>query len=80
MVLEPKKDPSKQVHNVDFMITNVDVAAIIQEWLDEWHDPLAEPLPEDENEEDPPVDQGNGQGNKGNDDVEIIYQFYEKLC
>ena len=61
MILEPKNDPAKQAHNALFMITNIDVEAIVWEWLDE-------PLPEREHQEDPPVNQGNGQENgQGND-------------
>ena len=56
MVLEPKKDPTKQAHNARFKITNADVDEIVQEWPDECRDPLVEPLPKGQNEEDPPVD------------------------
>ena len=35
MILEPKKDLVKQAQNPRFMITNVDVDTIIQEWMDE---------------------------------------------
>ena len=48
-ILEPKNDPTKQAHQVGFMITTDDVDAIFQEWHDEWRNPLAEPMPEGEN-------------------------------
>ena len=65
MILEPKNDPTKQAHQARFMITDVDVDAIVQEWPDEWRDPLAKLLPEEQNQEYPPVNQDNGQGNDG---------------
>ena len=74
MILEPKKDPTKQVHNAWFMITNADVDVIIKEWLDEWHGPLAEPLPAEQHQEDPSVNQGNSQENgQGNDEGDGQY-------
>ena len=78
MILEPKKDPAKQVHNAGFMITNNDVDAIIPEWPNEWHSPLVEFLPKEQNQEDPPVEQGNGQGNREGDDQDNQLQEEEE--
>ena len=65
MILETKRDSTKQVHHVGFMVMDEDVDAIINLWLEEWHEPLVEPLPEREDEEDPPVHQVHGEGNEG---------------
>ena len=67
MILEPKKDPTKQAHNAGFIITNGDVEEIIKEFLDEWRSPLAELLPEGQNEEEPPLHQVNGEEKEGAD-------------
>ena len=59
------KDPLKQVHHEDFMVTDEDVDAIINLWLEEWRGPLAEQLPEWHNVEEPPLHQVNGEEHEG---------------
>ena len=70
MVLEPKKDPTKQAHNAGFIIMDSNVEKNIKEWPDEWCVPLEEPLPEGKNEEDPPVHHVYGEENEVGDDQE----------
>ena len=62
MILEPKNDPSKQAHQAGFMVIDMDVDAIVQEWPEEWQGPLVEPMVEGKNQEDPPANQGGNVG------------------
>ena len=39
IILEPWWDPDKQAHQEGFMITNVDVDTVIQDWPTEWRVP-----------------------------------------
>ena len=67
IILDPTRDPIKQVHHTDFMVTNKDVDAIINLWPEEWHDPLAEPLPEVQDAEEPLLHQFHGEEHEGDD-------------
>ena len=49
------------------MVTNKDVDAIINLWLEEWNNPLEEPLPEGQNEQEPSLHQFNGKEHEGDD-------------
>ena len=49
------------------MVTNEDMDAIINLWLEEWHGPLAELLPEEQNTEGLLLHQVNGEYHEGDD-------------
>ena len=68
MILELKKDPTKQVHEEGLIITDEDVDDIVKEWPKEQYGPLVETLPVEQNQEDPPANQGEkvGMGDNGN--------------
>ena len=59
------KDLLQHIHQVSFMVTDDDVDAIVNLWLEEWRDPLAEPLPEEKNAEEPLLHQVNGEEHEG---------------
>ena len=67
MILELKKDSSRQVQHVGFMLKDEDVDAIINLWLEEWSGPLAKSLPEGSDEEEPPLHQVHDECNEGGD-------------
>ena len=74
MILELKKDLEKKVHHAGFMVTDEDVDALINLWLEKWCSPLVEPLPEGNNAEEPPLHQVNDEENEGDENKDYMSQ------
>ena len=67
IILLPTKNPIKQVHHADFMVTNEDMDAIINLWLEEWCSPLANPVSKEKDAEEPLLYQVHSEEHEGND-------------
>ena len=64
---------------MDFMVTNEELDAIINPWLEEWHGPLAKPLPKGQNAEEPSLHQVNGEEHEGDDTQDDPSQEHIKV-
>ena len=65
--LLPVKGPPRHIHQAKFIVTDEDVDAIVNLWLEEWHGPFAEPLPQDQSVEEPSIYQVQGEEQEGYD-------------